>query len=105
MGILTPCFTVAFSLFWVTMRGFESSLPTPLASDAVMKKSSAKFGERVEKPKPLVGTPAPRLTLRGKAPVVALSFGEGTGDASTGGFTFPNGAGPGLMPTCGVPEN
>ena len=46
IGILTPCFTVAFSLFWVTMRGLESSLPTPLDSAAVIKKSTAKFGER-----------------------------------------------------------
>jgi len=52
------------------MRGFESNLPTPFDSAAVMKKSSAKFGERVEKPKPLVGTPAPRLTFSGM-PVVA----------------------------------
>ena len=68
---MTPCLTVAFSLFWVTMRGFESNLPTPLDSAAVMKKSTAKFGERWEKPKPLVGAAAPRLTLRGNTGRVA----------------------------------
>src|SRR5262252_6483656 len=65
-GIFVPCLTTAFSLFWVTTRGFESSLPTPRDSAAVMKKSTAKFGERCEKPMPLVGTPAPRLTASGK---------------------------------------
>src|SRR3954470_22403110 len=66
MGILTPCLTVAFSLFCVTTRGLESSLPTPLDSAADIKKSTAKFGERCTKPSPLVGTPAPRFTASGR---------------------------------------
>src|SRR5712692_5657891 len=57
---------VAFSLFCVMTLGFERSLPTPLASDAVMKKSTAKFGERCPRNNPLVGTPAPRLVFNGK---------------------------------------
>jgi len=48
----------SFFVVCVTMRGLESSLPTPFASAAVMKKSIAKFGERCEKPKPDVGEPA-----------------------------------------------
>src|SRR5580692_10913573 len=111
MGILTPCFTVAFSLFCVTMRGFESSLPTPLASAAVMKKSTAKLEDRFENPKPLVGTPAPRLRLRGRPPELALlSFGVTTGVARTGALgvvvpLVPSAEGPWLTPTCGEPEN
>src|SRR5277367_3530515 len=72
IGILVPCLTVAFSLFCVTTRGLESNFPTPLASDAVMKKSSAKFGERNEYPKPLVGVPADRLVLSGMPEVIPL---------------------------------
>src|ERR1700687_6212193 len=51
--------------------GFESSLPTPLASDAVMKKSTAKFGERCPRKIPLVGAPAPRLVFSGRLLVPA----------------------------------
>src|SRR5271169_4942793 len=65
IGTFVPCFTVAFSLFWVTILGLESNLPTPLASAALMKKSMAKFGERCEKPKPLVGVPADNEVFRG----------------------------------------
>src|SRR5262249_57684630 len=50
--------------------GLESSLPTPLASDAVIKKSTAKFGDRCPKNRPLVGTPAPRLTAKGSPALV-----------------------------------
>src|SRR6266481_1733501 len=46
MGIFCPCLMIAFSLFWVTTRGLESSFPTPFDSAAVMKKSTAKLGER-----------------------------------------------------------
>src|ERR1700674_4174594 len=45
--------------------GFERSLPTPLASAAVIKKSTAKFGERGASSKPLVGPPASRLLTKG----------------------------------------
>ena len=45
IGIFVPCFTVAFSLFWVMTLGFESSLPTPLDSAALIMKSRAKLGE------------------------------------------------------------
>src|SRR5215470_12164784 len=56
---------VALSLFCVTIRGLESSLPTPLDSAAVMKKSTAKFGDRCASNKPLVGALAGRFTFRG----------------------------------------
>src|SRR5258707_13759489 len=46
--------------------GFERSLPTPLASAAVMKKSTAKLGERWPRNTPLVGAPAPRLVFSGR---------------------------------------
>src|SRR6202040_982895 len=72
IGIFTPCLTVAFSLFCVTMRGLESSLPTPFDSAAVMKKSTAKFGERCEKPKPDVGAPAAKFVCSGKPVVTPL---------------------------------
>ena len=45
--------------------GFERSLPTPLASAAVIKKSPAKFVERCASSKPLVGAPAARLLTKG----------------------------------------
>src|ERR1700720_1005495 len=93
IGILTPCFTVAFSLFCVTMRGLESSLPTPLDSAAVMKKSTAKLGDREMKPNPLVGTPAPRFTESGKF-VTAGGGGGGGG----GGWVCGGGAGGGPVP-------
>src|SRR5256885_2723603 len=84
IGILVPCFTTAFSLFCVTTRGFERSLPTPRDSAAVMKKSTAKFGERWPKKRPLVGTPAPRLTARGnpfpEVPDVPTTGGGGRAD-------------------------
>src|SRR5260370_7621979 len=66
MGILVPCLTIAFSLFCVMTLGFERSFPTPLASDAVMKKSTAKFGERCPRNNPLVGAVAPRLVFNGR---------------------------------------
>src|SRR2546421_4493712 len=89
IGIFVPCFTTAFSLFCVTTRGFERSLPTPRDSAAVMKKSTAKFGERWPKKRPLVGTPAPRLTARGKFVIagdVGGCSGGGTGGAGGGQF-------------------
>src|ERR1700675_4704428 len=46
--------------------GFESNLPTPLDSAAVIKKSMAKLGERCPKKTPLVGAPAPKLTFNGR---------------------------------------
>src|ERR1700730_18576175 len=96
---------VAFSLFCVTTRGFESNFPTPLASAAVMKKSTAKLGERCTKPKPLVGAPAPRLVLSG-IPLAGPPV-EPAGTATPGGAGNPGlpVAGPGLMPTCGAPLN
>src|SRR5713101_3764199 len=66
IGILVPCFTVAFSLFCVMTLGFESNLPTPLASAAVMKKSTAKFGERCPRNSPLVGATAERKVFNGR---------------------------------------
>src|SRR5260370_30398269 len=46
--------------------GFDSNLPTPLASAAVMKKSTAKLGERCPRKSPLVGAVAPRLVFNGR---------------------------------------
>src|SRR5574340_1087312 len=46
--------------------GFESNLPTPLVSAALMNRSTAKLGDRWPKKTPLVGTAAPRFTLKGK---------------------------------------
>src|SRR5260370_31801839 len=63
---------VAFSLFCVVSLGFERSLPTPLASAAEMKKSTAKFGERCPRNSPLVGAPAARLVFNGRLLVPAL---------------------------------
>src|SRR6267378_7699859 len=51
--------------------GFERSLPTPLASAAVMKKSTAKLGERWPRNSPLVGATAPRLVFNGRLLVPA----------------------------------
>src|SRR6266576_4133565 len=51
--------------------GFESSLPTPLASAAVMKRSTAKLGERCPRNSPLVGATAPRLVFSGRLLVPA----------------------------------
>src|SRR6267143_1029473 len=56
---------MALSLFWVMTLGFESNLPTPLDSAAVMNKSTAKFGERCASIRPLVGAPAAKLVTRG----------------------------------------
>src|SRR6266849_3632965 len=92
IGIFVPCLTVAFSLFCVTTRGLESSLPTPFASAAVMKKSIAKFGERWPKNAPLVGAPAPKLVFKGNAAVLPVVSGTGMGDVVTG-----------LAPTAGTP--
>ena len=39
---------MAFSLFCVTIRGLERSLPTPLDSAAVIKKSRAKLADLKE---------------------------------------------------------
>src|SRR5260370_28939538 len=63
---------VAFSLFCVVSLGFERSLPTPLASAALIKKSTAKFGERCPRNSPLVGALAPRLVFNGRLLVPAL---------------------------------
>src|SRR5260370_8214029 len=71
MGILVTCVTVAFLLFCVMTWGFERSFPTPLAFDAVMKKSTAKFGERCPRNNPLVGAVAPRLVFNGRLLVLA----------------------------------
>src|ERR1700676_4346561 len=101
MGNLTPCLMIAFSLFCVTMRGLESSLPTPLASAAVIKKSMAKFGDLCEKPKPLVGTPAVKLVDSG-IPLAGPPAEELVGTAMSGGGGVVLTA-PGLTPTCGAP--
>src|SRR5271169_6591537 len=98
MGNLTPCLMTAFSLFCVTMRGLESNLPTPFASAAVIKKSMAKFGDLCSKPKPLVGTPAPKLVASGSpvdGPPALLFVGATT---RGGGGTVL--IAPGLTPTC-----
>src|SRR5258708_22623662 len=94
---------VAFWLFWVTIRGLESSLRTPLDSAAVMKKSSEKFAERCETPKPDVGEPALKDVCRGRPLVTPLPeapppLGKVTGFA---GIPFP-GVTP-LPPTAGEP--
>src|ERR1700687_1592182 len=52
--------------------GFERSLPTPLASAAVMKRSTAKLGERWPRNSPLVGAPAARLVFNGRLLVPAV---------------------------------
>src|SRR5260370_18036181 len=59
--------------------GFESSLPTPLASAAVMKKSTAKLGERCPRNSPLVGALAPRLVFNGRLLVPADERNGGVG--------------------------
>src|SRR5262249_37018907 len=105
IGTLVPCFTVAFSLFWVTTRGFDSSLPTPLDSAALMKKSIAKFGDRCEKPKPLVGgAPAAKLVTSGKpdeTPLPAVT----PPPTVTGAGGMPAPVVTPLPPTAGEPEN
>src|SRR6267378_3494124 len=96
IGIFVPCLTVAFSLFWVMTLGFESNLPTPLDSAAVMKKSTAKFGERCPRNSPLVGAAAPRLTFSGNGvplPLVPVPMkGGGIGELVVV-----------LVPTAGLP--
>src|SRR3989475_12725068 len=82
MGILVPCLTVALSLFCVMTLGFERSLPTPLASAAVMKKSTAKLGERWPRNSPLVGAPAARLGVSGRL-VVPTGVRKGGGGLVT----------------------
>src|SRR6202162_2760201 len=85
--IFEPYLTVAFSLFWVITFGFESSLPTPLDSAALMMKSSAKFGELCAKEKPLVGVVAPRLVTSGIAVLPeATSGGAGNVEPRTSGL-------------------
>src|SRR5437870_13448584 len=76
-GIFVPCFTTAFSLFWVMTLGLESSLPTPLDSAAEMIKSTAKFGDRWAKLMPLVGAAAGRLVLKGSDVVADVTKGGG----------------------------
>src|ERR1700730_7121814 len=94
---------VDFSLFCVTIFGLESNLPTPFASAAVMNRSPAKFGDRCPKKKPLVGTPAPRLTLRGK-PAVLVPDPE-VGVPISGGCGMPVPVVTGLTPTLdGAPK-
>src|SRR5215470_17369526 len=86
------------------MRGLDSSLPTPLASAAVMKKSTAKFGERCEKPKPLVGDPAEKLVFKGRPVVTPLPDVEPAPiDIGAGGIPAP--VVTPLPPTRGSPEN
>src|SRR4029077_15802310 len=84
------------------MRGLESNLPTPFDSAAVMKKSTAKFGERWVKPKPLVGADAPRLTLKGIPVEMPLPVAEPlpivTGEAGMPGLVVTP-----LPPTAGEP--
>src|ERR1700686_24097 len=65
MGICVPCLTSAIALFCVTSCGLERSLPTPLLSAAVIKKSKVKFGDTRENMNPLVGALAGRLTFSG----------------------------------------
>src|SRR5437899_4691243 len=103
MGIFVPCLIVAFSLFCVTTRGLERSLPTPFDSAAVMKKSIAKLGERCENPNPEVGVPAEKFVLSGRP--VEIPFPDVTPDATLTGFggTPAPGVTP-LPPTAGTPE-
>src|SRR5580700_10610263 len=100
MGILVPCLTVAFSLFCVMTLGFESNLPTPLASAMVMKKSTAKFGDRCEKLMPDVGAFAGKFVFRGVPAVMpfplAVPLPQITGDG-TSPPVMP------LQPTAGLP--
>src|SRR5712691_11636648 len=89
-GIFVPCFTVAFSLFCVMTLGFDSSLPTPLASAALMMKSSARFRELWAKLTPLVGACAPRLVLSGIELVPeTTSGGGGSGGLWLNGLVKP----------------
>src|SRR5690242_382999 len=80
--------------------GLESSLPTPLASARLRKKSKAKFGERCEKLKPLVGAPAGKLVFNGVPVVIPLPLvvpeAQTNGDAGTPPVTP-------LQPTAGSP--
>src|SRR5258708_16412090 len=95
---------VAFWLFWVTIRGLESSLPTPLDSAAVMKKSSAKFAERCENPKPDVGEPALKDVCRGRPLVTALPEVPPPVGKVTGFDGIPLPDVTPLPPTAGEPE-
>src|SRR5580698_8338454 len=67
-GILVPCLTTDFWLFWATIFGLEMSLPTPRSSAAVMTTSRAKLELANEYAKPLVGVAAPRLVSNGTEP-------------------------------------
>src|SRR5260370_3223710 len=71
MGIVVPCLAIVLSLFGVMTLGFERSFPAPLDSDGVMKKSTAKFGERCPRKNSLVGAVAPRLVFNGRLLVLA----------------------------------
>jgi len=55
IGIFVPCFTIAFSLFWVITFGFESSLPTPLDSAAVMNRVHRKVRRAVSEEEEAAG--------------------------------------------------
>src|SRR5271154_1566473 len=71
-GILTPCLTVAFWLFWVIAFGSDKSFPTPRDSAASMTKSRAKFLEANKYWIPLVGADVPRFKIDGIGPDVPL---------------------------------
>src|SRR6266550_4964379 len=103
MGIFVPCLIVAFSLFCVTTRGLERSLPTPFDSAAVMKKSIAKLGERCENPKPEVGEPAEKFVLSGR-PVVTPFPDAKPVPTLTGFWGIPVPGVTPLPPTAGEPE-
>src|SRR5260370_38303006 len=62
--------------------GFDSNLTAPLASAAVMKKSTAKLGERCPRNSPLVGAVAPRLVFNGRL-LVPTDVRNGGGVLST----------------------
>ena len=87
------------------MRGLESSLPTPLASAAVMKKSMAKFGERCEKPKPLVGDAGAEDGVQRKPDVTPLPEADPLGDRTLAAAGILVQSVTPLPPTAGAPAN
>src|SRR5579864_4001982 len=81
--------------------GFESSLPTPRFSAAVIIKSKAKFLLESAYSMPLVGTLAPRLVTRGIVLPLALLLPPLL--TTIGGVGKPGPRVIGLGPTPGVP--
>src|SRR6266436_115197 len=87
--------------------GLESSLPTPLASAAVIKKSTAKLGDRCASSRPLVGTPAPKLVTKGITGGVVLAMVTGAGGLVPPKVLWPTVESPPIIsrPFSAVPAN